>query len=158
MAAKKDKKNQPGERLIAQNRRARFEYHVLEDLEAGIVLTGSEIKSIRQGQASIAEAYARFQNGELWLLGMHIAEYFEASFHNHETRRKRKLLLHASELRKLEKKVKTKGVTLVPLDLHFNDRGIVKVKLGLCTGKKDHDKRETIKKRDAERELRSYKR
>ena len=156
MAGKKKKKAPIG--VLAKNRRAKHEYHIHEVFEAGIVLGGSEIKSIRAGKCSIAEAYARVRDNEIWLIGMHIAEYFDATYNNHVTRRNRKLLLKRSEIRKLARKLKTSGYTLVPLDIHLNDRGFAKVNIALCSGKKDHDKRQDIKKRDSEREMRSYKR
>ena len=161
MAAKKQKKKKkPAEdrHILATNRKARHLYKILETHEAGIVLRGSEIKSIRDNGVSIAEAYARIQDREVWLIAMHIAEYFDATFNNHEPTRRRKLLLHRAEIRRLERKVKTSGHTLVPLDLHLNERGIAKVTIALVTGKKEHDRREDIKKRDIEREIRTYKR
>ena len=155
---KNKKKVDPKTKVIAVNKRARHDYHVLESVEVGIVLSGSEIKSIRAGQCSLAEAYARIENAEVWLVGMHVAEYFEASHNNHMSKRRRKLLLHRSEIRRLAKKLKSSGLTLIPLDVHLNEREYAKLELGLCQGKKSHDKREAVKKRDSEREIRSYKR
>ncbi len=156
MAGKKKKKEAPG--VVAKNRRASHDYHIHEIFEAGIVLRGSEIKSIRGGQCSIAEAYARIQNDEVFLIGMHIPEYFDATYNNHLAKRNRKLLLKRKEIRKLTRKLKTSGFTLVPLDLHMSERGFAKVNIALCSGKKEYDKRHDLKKRDSEREMRSYKR
>ncbi|MCA9321193.1 MAG: SsrA-binding protein SmpB [Planctomycetes bacterium] len=155
--AKKPKKSPDGRKVVAVNRRARHEFHFVDEFEAGLVLIGSEVKSIRDGKASLSEAYGRVINGEIWLLGLHIAEYDAARYFGHQPRRQRKLLLKRSEIKKIERKVKQTGFTLVPVELYFNERGYAKLKLVLATGKKDHDKREAIKKRDTERELRSYK-
>ena len=140
------------ERVAAQNRRARHEYFILETLEAGVMLSGTEVKSLRQGSASIAEAYAGEQNGELFLLNAYVPEYKAANRFNHEPKRPRKLLVKRKELDKLLGAVRRDGVTLVPLSIYFNERGIAKVELGLAKGKKKGDKRETEKKRDWERE------
>ena len=134
------------------NRRARFEFEFLERVEAGIALTGTEIKSIRSGQISLNEAYARVRDGELWLLGMHVPAYKEGSFSNHEPRRPRKLLLHKAELRRLAARVAEQGLTLVPTRLYFK-RGMVKIDLALARGKKLWDKRRDIKERESKREL-----
>ena len=134
------------------NRRARHEYHILESLEAGIALTGTEIKSIRQGGVSLSEAYARLRDGEIWLLGMHVPPYKEGSFSNVEPNRPRKLLLHKEQIERLGGKAAEKGLTLVPLRLYFT-RGKAKIEIGLAKGKKIWDKRESIAKRDVEREL-----
>jgi SsrA-binding protein len=134
------------------NRRARFEYHILESMEAGVVLTGTEIKSIRQNGVSLNEAYARLRDGEMWLLGMHVAPYKEGSFSNHEPNRPRKLLLHKEQVARLGKAAAEKGLTLVPLRLYFT-RGKVKIEIGLARGKKFWDKRESSAKRDVEREM-----
>lgn len=134
------------------NRRARHEYHILESLEAGLVLTGTEVKSVRSGGASLAEAYARFREGEAWLLGMHIAPYKQGSFSNSEPTRPRKLLLHKAEIVRLQSRVAEKGLTVVPLRLYFT-RGLAKVQLGLARGKKFWDKRADVAKRDVEREI-----
>jgi SsrA-binding protein len=134
------------------NRRARFEFEFLERIEAGIALTGTEIKSIRSGQISLNEAYARVRDGELWLLGMHVPAYKEGSFSNHEPRRPRKLLLHREEIRRLAGRVAEQGLTLVPTRLYFK-RGLVKIDLALARGKKLWDKRRDIKERESKREL-----
>jgi SsrA-binding protein len=134
------------------NRRARFEYEFLEQLEAGIVLTGTEIKSIRTGQISLAQAYARIRDGELWLVGMHVPPYKEGSFSNHEPLRPRKLLLHRNELERLSGRVAEKGLTLIPIRLYFK-RGKVKIEIALARGKKLWDKRRDLKDRDVQREM-----
>ncbi|GBD43543.1 SsrA-binding protein [bacterium HR40] len=141
-----------GRRLIAQNRRARFEYHIEETIEAGIALTGTEVKSLREGRANINEAYAAEQGGELWLFNAHISEYPAANRFNHEPRRPRKLLLHKRQIEHLIGAVQRKGMTLVPLSIYFAPNGKVKVELALARGKKLHDKRETMKERDWQRE------
>ena len=140
------------EKTISLNRKARRDYHILETVEAGIVLTGSEIKSIRAGKVSLGEAYAAAQNGEIFLLNAHIARYEPASQDNHEPRRPRKLLLHRDEIYELMGKVQEKGFTLVPLKLYIK-KGIAKVELGLAKGKRLYDKREAIARRDAERDM-----
>jgi SsrA-binding protein len=146
--AKKDKAREPD----FDNRRARFEYEKLESLEVGIALTGTEIKSIRTGNVSISEAYARVRDGELWLVNFSIPPYKEASFFNHEPNRPRKLLLHRAQLDRLMARAAEKGLTLVPLRMYFK-AGKVKVELGLMKGKKIWDKRRTIAERDAKRDL-----
>ncbi|MSP49048.1 MAG: SsrA-binding protein SmpB [Alphaproteobacteria bacterium] len=140
------------EGVAATNRRARHEYFILETLEAGVMLSGTEVKSLRQGSASIAEAYAAEKDGELFLLNAYVPEYKAANRFNHEPKRPRKLLVRRRELDKLLGAVRRDGVTLVPLSIYFNERGIAKVELGLAKGKKKGDKRETEKKRDWERE------
>ena len=149
--AAQDKKKHQGTPAI-DNRRARHEYHILESLEAGLELTGTEVKSIRQGGVSITEAYARFRDGEAWLLSMHVPTYKQGSFSNVDPNRPRKLLLHREQIAELMSKVKEKGLTIVPLRMYFT-RGIVKVEIGLARGKKVWDKREDIAKRDVEREI-----
>jgi SsrA-binding protein len=139
-------------KLIVSNRKARYEYHVLEDFETGIVLQGTEVKALRQGKANLQDAYARFDRGELWLHNLHISPYEAGNRFNHEPLRPRKLLMHRGELRRLIGQVEQKGLTLVPLDLHFRD-GIAKVNLGLVRGKKLHDKRQDVKERDAKRDM-----
>lgn len=134
------------------NRRARFEYEFLEHVEAGLVLTGTEIKSVRTGQISISEAYARARDGEMWLYGMHIPPYKEGSFSNHEPNRPRKLLLHRTEISRLSKGSAEKGYTIVPTRLYFK-RGRVKIDLALARGKKQWDKRRVTKEREAQREI-----
>jgi len=141
-----------GVKIIALNRRARFDYTVEETLECGIALLGSEVKSLRIGRASFPDGYAAFENGELWLRNVHIAEYTCSSIFNHDPDRPKKLLAHAAELKRLERRVNEKGFTLVPLDFHFR-KGRVKVELGLCRGKKYSDKRESIKERDVKRDI-----
>ncbi len=149
MAASKD----DGRKRIAENRRARFEFRIGEDIEAGLVLTGTEVKSLRKGQANIAESYASVEDGELWLVNAYIAEYPEAGpFFQHEPRRKRKLLISRRELHKLAIAIDRKGMTLVPLSIYFNAKGRAKLKLALAEGKKLHDKREDAAKRDWNRQ------
>ena len=138
--------------LVADNRRARFDYQVLDTLEAGIVLTGTEVKSLRVGQAQIAEAYVSPERGELWLINAHIPEYLKANRFNHEERRPRKLLVSSKELARLSQDVARKGQTIVPLKLYFNDRGMAKLLIGLAKGKNAADKRETSRERDWNRE------
>ncbi len=138
-----------------ENRRARYEYHILESLEAGLVLTGTEVKSVRDGGASLSEAYARFRDGEAWLMGMHVAPYKQGSFSNAEPTRPRKLLLHKAEILRLQSRVAEKGLTVVPLRLYFT-RGLAKVQLGLARGKKFWDKRAAVAKRDVEREIAAH--
>ncbi|MGD9027824.1 MAG: SsrA-binding protein SmpB [Methyloceanibacter sp.] len=139
-------------KLVAENRRARFNYEIEDTIEAGIVLTGSEVKSLRTGKANIAESYASNEGGELYLINAHIAEYGGASRFGHEPTRHRKLLLHKKEMARLLGAVQRQGMALVPLRLYFNARGIAKLLLGLGRGKKVHDKRETEKKRDWQRQ------
>jgi SsrA-binding protein len=134
------------------NRRARFEYEILEELDAGIVLTGTEVKSLRAGKANIQDAFAIHKEGEMWLQNLHIAEYHGGNRFNHEPKRPRKLLLKKREIQKLIGLLQTKGLTLVPLMLFFNEKGLVKVKMAVGRGKKAHDKRETEKERDWQRE------
>ena len=141
--------------MIVENRRARFEYHILESFEAGLVLTGTEVKSMRAGGVSLSEAYARFRDGEAWLLGMHIPPYKQGSFSNTEPNRPRKLLLHKEEIARLQSRVGEKGLTIVPLRLYFT-RGIAKVQLGVARGKKLWDKRADAAKRDVEREIAAH--
>jgi SsrA-binding protein len=149
MAAKKD---DPSARVAAENRKARFNYEILDTVEAGIMLKGTEVKSLRQGRSTIAESYAGESGGELWLYNAYIPEYQEAGQFNHETKRPRKLLLHRREMNRLIGAISQEGLTLVPLRLYFNARGLAKVSLGLAKGKKLHDKRETEKARDWQRD------
>jgi SsrA-binding protein len=142
----------PNEKLIAQNRKARFEYEVLDTLECGIMLVGSEVKSLRNGRVSLDEAYGRVDKGEVWLVGCDIQEYTHANTLNHETKRRRKLLMHRREVQKFAAQAYEKSLTLVPLKMYFK-RGRAKVLLGLCRGKKLYDKRETMKNRDVKRDL-----
>jgi SsrA-binding protein len=139
-------------RSIATNRRARFEFHVLEELEAGIALTGTEVKSLRRGQASIAEAYAMVKNGQMYLLGAHIPEYAQGNVHNHEPTRERKLLLHKKEIQRWHARVKEKGITIVPLSLYFKGSR-AKLEIALCKGKKLYDKREDKRSKEDRREM-----
>jgi SsrA-binding protein len=136
-----------------RNKKARFNFEILEEVEAGISLTGSEVKSLRDGRASLEEAYAVVRAGEVFLRGCHISPYPQAGYAQHEPTRERKLLLHRRQIRKLENKVTQKGLTLVPLRMYFSQRGLVKVLIGLCRGKKLHDKRQDIKRRDDERAM-----
>jgi len=140
-------------RLAAQNRRARFDYFIEDTIEAGLMLMGTEVKSLRSGRASINEAYAGLDHGELYLFNAHIPEYLQAGrWLQHEVRRPRKLLVHKREKNKMMGQIKLKGVTIVPLEIHFNDRGIAKVSLGIATGKKQADKRQSLKDRDWQRD------
>ena len=145
-------KSDPNSKLIAENRRARFDYHIESDLEAGIMLFGSEVKSLRQGGSNIAESYASVEGGELWLINGYIAPYLQAKTWGHEERRRRKLLVSRKELSRLWNAVGREGMTLVPIKMYFNERGIVKLKLGVAKGKKLADKRETSAKRDWDRQ------
>ena len=140
-------------RTIADNRRARHKFEILEKIECGIVLAGSEVKSLRQGKISLEEAYVRVRAGELWLVGANIAEYRQANVWNHDPNQHRKLLVHKVQLRKLQSKSQEKGLTLIPLRVFFNSRGIVKVLVGVGRGKKLHDKRESLRNADAKRHL-----
>lgn len=139
-------------KTIATNRKAHHDYNILETLEAGIVLSGSEIKSVRASQVSLGEAYVKPENGELWLINAYIARYDAASYMGHDPTRQRKLLVHRKELLKLSARLAEKGLTLVPLRMYLKD-GIAKLEIGLGRGKKLYDKRETIARRDAEREI-----
>lgn len=139
-----------------KNRQAYFEYYIDDKLQAGISLLGTEVKSLRAGKASFVDAYCLFQNGELWLKGMHIAEYSHGTVNNHDPLRDRKLLLTKRELKRWEAKIKEKGYTIIPLRMFFNEKSFVKVEIGLAKGKKLHDKRESIKQRDTEREMKRY--
>ncbi len=150
--ARSGKRTEINTGLVADNRRARFDYEVLDTLEAGIVLTGTEVKSLRIGQAQIAEAYVSPEHGELWLINAHIPEYLKANRFNHEERRPRKLLVAKKELARLSQDVARKGNTIVPLKLYFNDRGKAKLLIGLAKGKNVADKRETSRERDWNRE------
>ena len=141
-----------GRSVIAQNRRARHDYTVLETYEAGVALMGTEVKSLRLGRASLVDAYATVDDGEVWLRGLHIPEYTHGSWTNHEPRRTRKLLLHRGEISRLIGKIREGGLTLVPLALYFKD-GKVKCELALARGKKSYDKRTDLARRDADREI-----
>lgn len=154
--SKKNKIDTPGEKIISENRRAKHDYNILDSVECGMVLVGSEVKSLRNGSVSLAEAYAKIKNNEVWLLNCDIPEYFEATHFNHRPKRDRKLLLHRREIDRFAKKVLEKGITLVPLRLYFKE-GKAKLLLGLCRGKQEHDKRDAKKKADVERGLRMFK-
>lgn len=139
--------------IIIKNKKASFEYIFLSTYKAGIMLTGTEVKSIREGKATLNESFCIFINEELWLKNMHISEYKQGSYNNHEPKRIRKLLLNKGEITKIRSKTKEKGITIIPVRLFFNERGIAKVEIALARGKKMFDKREDIKKKDIEREL-----
>lgn len=154
-AEKKDKPardDDKNERVIADNRKARHDYHVLDTLECGIMLVGSEVKSLRTGTLSLEEAYGRVEGDEVWLVGANIAEYAFSHALNHVPKRRRKLLLHRREIKKFAGQAYEKGLTLVPLKMYFK-AGRAKVLMGICKGKQQHDKRETMKKRDAQRDI-----
>lgn len=157
--AKKNTENSPKRadkpevRLITENRKARHKFEVLDTLECGLALVGSEVKSLRSGRISLDEAYGRVREGEVWLVGCDIPEYPQATIWNHEPKRARKMLVHRRELHRFANQAHEKGLTLVPLKMYFNERGVAKVLLGLCRGKQLHDKRETIKKADVQRDL-----
>ena len=157
MAKKSAKKTaaDPNERIVAENRKARYRFEVLSTLECGIMLVGSEVKSLRNGKLSLEEAYGRVRNGEVWLVGSDIPQYVQASSMNHDPKRPRKLLLHTREIEKFANVAREKGLTLVPLKVYFKD-GRAKVELGLCRGKKLHDKRDAIKKADNKRHLAQF--
>ena len=140
-------------KINIRNKRATFDYEILEKYIAGIQLAGTEIKSIRQGKASLVDSYCYFVNGELWIKGMHIAEYFYGTYNNHQPGRERKLLLKKKELQKIGRKTKESGLTIIPIRLFLTDRGWAKVEIALAKGKKQHDKRETLKLKDAKREM-----
>jgi len=139
-------------RTVAENRRARFNYHIEDTYEAGLALQGTEVKALRAGEATIAESYAEVRDGQVWLVNSNIPEYSHGNRLNHEPRRPRKLLLHEREIEKLFGAVERKGMTLVPLSIYFNARGRAKVELALAKGKQDHDKRQSIKERDWKRD------
>ena len=141
-----------GRKVIAQNKKARHDYSISDVIECGLVLTGTEVKSLRAGRASLIDGFAMVNDGELWLMGVHIPEYTEGTWTNHTPRRDRKLLVHKNELNKLIGKLKDSGTTLVPLQLYFKD-GRAKVEIAVAKGKKAHDKREAIKEREADREV-----
>jgi SsrA-binding protein len=150
-----------GQKTIARNKKARHEYYIEDTWEAGIVLTGTEVKSLREGRASLVDGFAQIRDGELWMYNVHIPEYNQGTWNNHAPRRLRKLLLHKAEIQKLIGKTKESGLTLIPLELYFKD-GRAKVELGLARGKKDYDKRQTLlertMKREAERAMSSARR
>lgn len=144
------------DKVFIKNRPATFEYAIEDKLTAGIMLTGSEIKSVRNGKVSFNDSYCFFSHGELWIKNMHIAEYVNAGYAGHDPTRERKLLLTKKELGKWAQKIKEKGLTIVPLSMYVNEKGLAKLEIGLGRGKKIHDKRETTKNREAEREMRRY--
>ena len=146
------KKADGGGKVIAVNRRARHDYHIEETVEAGLILTGTEVKALREGKATISEAYASPEEGAIWLINANIPEYSAGNRENHDPKRKRKLLLHKREIARLAQAVERKGFTLTPMKLYFNDRGIAKLELGIGQGKKLHDKRNTAKDRDWSRQ------
>ena len=155
-APKQTSSNRPTDRkVIASNRKARHDYEIFDTIEAGIVLTGTEVKSLRAGRATLVDGYATVSDDEVWLRGVHIAEYAEGTWTNHAPRRARKLLLHRMEISRLTSKLREKGVALIPLALYFKE-GRVKVELGLARGKREYDKRQSIAKRDADREIERY--
>ena len=136
-----------------RNKRASFDYEFLEEYNAGIVLTGTEIKSIRAGKASLVDSYFLFNRGELWVKGIHISEYKLGTYYNHEEKRERKLLLTHKELVKLERKVKESGLTIVPVKIFLSEKGYAKVRIALAKGKKEYDKRESLKLKDAKKDM-----
>jgi SsrA-binding protein len=146
------KEKNPNSKSVAENRKARFSYEVLDTYEAGLALTGTEVKSLREGKANIQESYASVEGGEIWLINSYLPEYLQGNRFNHEPRRRRKLLLNKREMSRLAQGVEREGMTMVPLKIYFNERGRAKLLLGLARGKKLHDKRETEKERDWGRE------
>lgn len=148
------KDRNPNIRTVAENRKARFSYEILDTLETGLVLTGTEVKSLREGHANIQEAYASVEDGEVWLINSHIPEYLPGNRFNHDPKRRRKLLVSRREMARLAQAVEREGMTMVPLKLYFNERGLAKLLVGIARGKKLHDKRETVKERDWNRQKR----
>ena len=153
MAKDKSTRSKSDQQINIKNRKASFEFHLLEKFVAGIVLTGSEIKSIRDGKVSLQEAYCDFQGNELFIRQMNIARYMQASYNNHEPQRERKLLLNKRELKKLKKKLDEKGLTIIPIRLFINNSGLAKLEIALGKGKKLYDKRESIKEKDQKRDV-----
>jgi SsrA-binding protein len=149
----KAKSSSDGVRSVADNRKARHNFEVIDTLECGVVLVGSEVKSLRAGKISLEEAYGRVRDDEVWLIGCDIAEYAQATAWQHDPKRPRKLLLHRRQVQKFARQAHEKGLTLVPLKVYFNERGIAKVLLGLCRGRKLHDKREKLRKEDQHRDI-----
>lgn len=148
------KEKQKGNKnIVIKNRRATFDYELVEQYTAGLVLAGSEIKSLREGRAGLVDSYCYFSHGELWIKNMYIAEYFYASYNNHAERRERKLLLNRKELRKLQDSLKNPGFTIIPVRLFINERGLAKLVIALARGKKQYDKRADIKEREAKRSM-----
>jgi len=146
-------KQQPQDNIVCRNRKATFRFEILEEVECGILLQGTEVKSLRDRNATLEEAYARIDGNEVWLIGFHISPYKYGHSQNHEPTRKRKLLLRSEQIRKLKPKVEQRGQTLVPLRVYFSDRGIAKVAVALCKGKTVGDKRQSLKARDDRREM-----
>ena len=138
---------------MISNRKASFEYHFLQTYTAGMVLTGTEVKSLREGKGNLSDAYCLIENGELWMRNMHISEFKQGSYNNHDPKRQRKLLLKKSELKKMLSRLREKGITMIPVKVFFNERGFAKVEIALARGKKQFDKREDMKKKDAQREM-----
>lgn len=136
-----------------RNKRASFDYEFIEEYTAGLILSGTEIKSIRAGKASLVDSYCFFERGELWVKGMHIAEYKLGTYYNHEEKRERKLLLNAKELSRLERNVKESGLTIIPVKIFLTDKGWAKLRIALAKGKKEYDKRESLKQKDAKKEI-----
>jgi SsrA-binding protein len=153
MAAEKSEREK-ARRVIAENRKAFHDYHVLDTWEAGVALLGTEVKAIREGRVNLRDSFARLDNGEVWLMNVHVSPYSHTGYAHHEERRQRKLLLHRHEIQKLTGRVHEKGLTLVPLEMYFKN-GRVKVALALVKGKQAHDKRETIRRREVDRETRA---
>lgn len=145
------------QKILIKNKKAGFEFHLLTTYKAGIVLTGTEVKSIREGKANLNDAFCIITNGELWIKNMHISEYKEGSYNNHDPKRLRKLLVQKAELRKIQSKLREKGLTIVPVQLYINERGYVKIDISIAKGKKLFDKRQDLKTKDARREMRNIK-
>lgn len=141
------------EEIVIRNKRASFDYNLLDKYTAGIQLTGTEVKSVKQGKASLSDAFCVFKKNELWIKNMHITVYDKGTYSNHEPLRQRKLLLRKNELNKLQKKIKEKGLTIIPITVFISERGFAKLEIALAKGKKTHDKRESIKAKDSRREL-----
>ncbi|HNP99714.1 MAG TPA: SsrA-binding protein SmpB [Bacteroidia bacterium] len=140
--------------MVILNKKASFEFFLLQTFSAGMMLSGTEVKAIREGKASLSEAYCFVQEGEVWIKNMHISEFKQGSYNNHEPKRLRKLLLNKAEIRKIESKLKEKGTTIIPVQLYFNERGYAKIDIAVARGKKMFDKREDLKKKDQEMEIR----
>jgi SsrA-binding protein len=153
MSATEDEREK-ARRVIAENRKARHDYHILETWEAGVALLGTEVKAIREGRVNLRDSYARAQDGEIWMMNVHVSPYSHRGYTDHAEKRQRKLLMHAHEIRKLIGRTVEKGLTLVPLELYFK-KGRVKVLLALAKGKQAHDKRETLRRRETDRETRA---
>jgi SsrA-binding protein len=153
---KKQQKTKDERKILVSNRKARFQFHIIESMEAGIVLQGTEVKSLRAGDVNLVDSFAMIQDGEIHLRNLHVGEYKQGSWTNHEPKRRRKLLLHRAQIVKLGARVTEEGLTLVPLSLYLSERGLVKVELALVKGKKTHDKRESLKKQEHEREMQRH--